>query len=154
MESKFKNICMFEIKADSLQLVKKTVALPLYSRDAELNAFISSAKRDLTAKDFRDAGFEELVDGDETPVSGLSFGRMDDNAQCYIYQHDEFKRENWDEKLDIAFKLPSDLVEKKVTVRRKVKKHFRKDVNLEVIWTCGDGMVMMVKGCVWCSNGM
>jgi hypothetical protein len=79
---------MFEIKADSLQLVKKTVALPLYSRDAELNAFISSAKRDLTAKDFRDAGFEELVDGDESPVSGARLGRMDDNAQCYIYKYD------------------------------------------------------------------
>ena len=276
MESKFKNICMFEIKEDGLQLVQKTVALPLYSRDAELNAFINSARCDLTAKDFRNAGFDELVDGDETPVSGLSFGRMDDNAQCYIYkcdfllidehvahlrakevirderykdvfefcvddekgsysknreesilmglrtykelyekigarinsadfgveriddhvlkdgilrsfvfiydrpfmqismnlsnkgqikyspakyydakyiismipfghdiinflhdngkyQHDEFKRENWDEKLDVAFKLPSDLVEKKVTVSRKVKKHFRKVVNLEDI---------------------
>lgn len=276
METRFKNICMFEIKADSLQLVKKTVALPLYSRDAELNAFISSAKCDLNAKDFRNAGFEELVDGDDSSVSGLSFGRMDDNAQCYIYQygillidehvahvrakeiirderfkdvfefcvddekgsycknreesilmglrtykelyekigarinnldfgveriddhvlkdgilrsfvfiydrpfmqiamnlsnkaqikysptqyydvkyivsmtplgsvtfnfmhengkyqHAEYKQEDWDEMLDIAFKLPSDLVEKKETVRRKVKKHFRKDVNSDDI---------------------
>lgn len=87
MQTIFKNICMFEIKEDNLQFVKKTVALPPYSRENELNAFISFAKRDLIAKDLRDAGFEELVDGDETPVSGLSFGRMDDNAKCYIYQH-------------------------------------------------------------------
>ena len=267
---------MFEIKADGLQLVKKTVALPLYSRDAELNAFISSAKRDLTAKDFRNAGFEELVDGDDTLVNGLGFGRIDDNAQCYIYQYDfllidqnlarlrakeiiqderykdvfefcvdddkglhskhkeesilnglnrykklyekigerinsedygveriddhvlkdgilrsfvfiydrpfmqitmnlsnkgqfkysptqyydvryiismspigsvafnfiqengkyqhtDYKQEDWDEMLEKAFELPSDLDEKKEIVRRKVKKHFRKDVNSEDI---------------------
>lgn len=272
----FKNICMFEIKADSLQLVKKTVALPLYSRNKELNAFINSAKCDLTAKDFRNAGFEELVDGDDSPLSGISFGRMDDNAPCYNYQYDflwidqniahlrakeiilnerykdvfefcvdddegtyskpreenilkglnryknlfekvgerinssdygveriddhvlkdgilrsivfiydrpfmqivmnlsnkaqinysptrhydakyiismtplgsvsfsymhengkylhaEYKPENWDMMLDVAFKLPSDLIEKKETVRRKVRKYFRKNIDLDDI---------------------
>lgn len=267
---------MFEIKADSLQFVKKTVALPSYSRDAELNAFISSAKCDLTAKDFRNAGFEELVDGDDSSVSGLSFGRMDDNAQCYIYQygillidehvahvrakeiirdecykdvfefcvddekgsyckyreesilmglrtykelyekigarinnldfgveriddhvlkdgilrsfvfvydrpfmqismnlsnkgqinysptkyydvkyiismipfghniinflhdngkyqHDDFKRENWDEKLDAAFRLPSDFDERKEILKRKIKKYFKKDIDFDDI---------------------
>lgn len=267
---------MFAIKKDDLQLVKKNVALPPYSREDELNAFISSAKRDLTAKDFRDAGFEELVDGDEFPISGLSFGRLDDNAQCYIcqygfllidqnlahlrakeiiqderykdvfefcvdddkgtyskhkeedilkglkkykeiyekigerinsedygveriddhvlkdgilrsivfiydrpfmqitmnlsnkgqikysptryydvnylinmtsiggvtfnymqengkYQHADYKQEDLDEMFDIAFKLPSDMDEKKETVRRKVKKHFRKDVCMDDI---------------------
>lgn len=88
MRTTFTKVCMFELKADSLQLVKKTVALPLYYRDAELNAFLSSAKGDLTAKDFRNVGFEEIVDGDELPISGLSFGRMDDNAKCYIYRGD------------------------------------------------------------------
>lgn len=267
---------MFEIMADSLQLVKKTVTLPLYSRDAELNAFINSAKCDLTAKDFRNAGFEELVDEDDSLVSGISFGRFDDNALCYIYrhgillidqniaylrareiihnecyknvfvfcvdddkgayskhreesilkglnrykelyekvgerinsmdfgveriddhvlkdgilssivfiydrpfmqivmnlsnkaqinysptqyydakyiinmtplgsftfnfmqengkyQHVEYKPEDCDEMLDVAFKLPSNLIEKKVTVRRKVKKHFQRDINLDDI---------------------
>lgn len=267
---------MFAIKEDNLQFVKKTVALPPYSRENELNAFISSVKRDLIAKDLRDAGFEELVDGDDTLVSGLSFGRLDDNVQCYIYQYDimlidqnlahlrakeiiqdlrykdvfefcvdddkgtyskhreesileglnrykklyekiggrinsedygieriddhvlkngilrsmvfiydrpfmqitmnlsnkgqikysptqyydvkyiinmiphsnvtfsflhengkyqnaEYKQEEWDEMLDIVFKLPSDLAEKKEFVRRKVKKRFRKDVNADDI---------------------
>ena len=35
--------------------------------------------------------------------------------------------------LDDAFKLPSDLVEQKINVRRKVKKHFRKDINADDI---------------------
>lgn len=276
MNTSYKNICMFEIKADRLQLVKKTVALPLYSRDAELNAFISSAKRDLTAKDFRDAGFEELVDEYDSLVSEMSHGRFDDNVLCYLYQygsllidknlahirakeiilnerykdifefcvdddkssyskhreesiqkglnrykelyekveerinsvdygieriddhilkdgilrsyifiydrpfiqidmnlsnkaqinysptkyydakyiismtplggvtfnfmqengkyqHVEYKPEDWDEMLDVAFKLPSDLIEKKVTVRRKVKKHFLRNIELDDI---------------------
>ena len=63
---------MFAIKEEGLQLVKKVVALPPYSREVELNAFLGSAKRDLTAKDFRDAGFEELVDGEEMAAIGVS----------------------------------------------------------------------------------
>ena len=276
MRTTYTKVCMFAIKEDNLQFVKKTVALPPYSRENELNAFISSVKRDLIAKDLRDAGFEELVDGDDTLVSGLSFGRLDDNVQCYIYQYDimlidqnlahlrakeiiqdlrykdvfefcvdddkgtyskhreesileglnrykklyekiggrinsedygieriddhvlkngilrsmvfiydrpfmqitmnlsnkgqikysptqyydvkyiinmiphsnvtfsflhengkyqnaEYKQEEWDEMLDIVFKLPSDLAEKKEFVRRKVKKRFRKDVNADDI---------------------
>lgn len=276
MRTTFTKVCMFAIKEDNLQFVKKTVALPPYSRENELNAFISSVKSDLIAKDLRDAGFEELVDGDETLVSGLSFGRLDDNVQCYIYQYDimlidqnlahlrakeiiqdsrykdvfefcvdddkgtyskhreesileglnrykklyekiggrinsedygveriddhvlkngilrsmvfiydrpfmqitmnlsnkgqikysptqyydvkyiinmiphsnvtfsflhengkyqnaEYKQEEWDEMLDIVFKLPSNLAEKKEIVRRKVKKRFRKDVNADDI---------------------
>lgn len=276
MKTTFTKVCMFAIKEDNLQFVKKTVALPPYSHENELNAFISSAKCDLTAKDFRNVGFEEIVDGDELPISGLSFGRMDDNAKCYIYRGDfllidqnlahlrakeiiqnerykdvfefcvdddkgtyskhreesiliglkrykelydkigerinsedygveriddhvlkdgilrslvfiydrpfmqitmnlsnkgqikysptqyydvkylismtphsnvtfgslhengkyqnaEYKQEDWDEMLDIVFKLPSDLVEQKETVRRKVNEHFRKDVNADDI---------------------
>ena len=87
METTFTKICMFSLKPDNLQLVKRVVALPPYSREDELNAFLSSAKRDLTAKDFRDAGFEELVDGIDTALSGIRYSRMDDNAQCYIYKY-------------------------------------------------------------------
>jgi len=88
MKSTFTKICMFAIKADSLQLVKRVVALPPYRREDELNAFIRTANRDLTAKDFRDAGFDELVDGDETSVSGVSYSKMGDDAKCYTYRGD------------------------------------------------------------------
>lgn len=86
MKTTFTKICMFAIKADNLQLVKKVVALPPYSREDELNAFLASAKCDLTAKDFRDAGFEELVDGEEMSISGESYSKMGDDAKCYLYQ--------------------------------------------------------------------
>ena len=83
----FTKICMFTIKEEGLQLVKKVVALPPYSREDELNAFLSSAKRDLTAKDFRDAGFEELVDGERISPVGVSYTKMGDDAKCYYYKH-------------------------------------------------------------------
>lgn len=86
MKTTFTKICMFAIKSDNLQLVKKVVALPPYSREDELNAFLASAKCDLTAKDFRDAGFEELVDGEEMSISGESYSKMGDDAKCYLYQ--------------------------------------------------------------------
>ena len=274
MKTMFTKICMFSLKPDNLQLVKRVVALPPYSREDELNAFLGSAKRDLTAKDFRDAGFEELVDGEDTALGGIRYSRMDDNAQCYIYKygvllideqlaqlraktiinderyqnvfefcldddkgthngfretdiqkgldsykelyekigeringldygveriddhvlkdgilrsmvfiydrpfrqmsmnlsnkgqikyslhkyydakyvinmipfghgafnflhdngkylHEDFRREDWDEKLDVMFKLPSDYAERKETVRRKVKRYFRKEISVD-----------------------
>ena len=88
MKSTFTKICMFAIKADNLQLVKRVVALPPYRREDELNALIKTANRDLTAKDFRDAGFDEFVDGDEANVSGVSYSKMGDDAKCYIYRGD------------------------------------------------------------------
>lgn len=87
MKTMFTKICMFAIKEEGLQLVKKVVALPPYSREVELNAFLGSAKRDLTAKDFRDAGFEELVDGEEMAAIGVSYTKMGDEATCYYYKH-------------------------------------------------------------------
>ena len=87
MKTMFTKICMFAIKEEGLQLVKKVVALPPYSREDELNAFLGSAKRDLTAKDFRDAGLEELVDGEEMAAVGVSYTKMSDEATCYYYKH-------------------------------------------------------------------
>ena len=87
MRTKFTKICMFSIKKEGLQLVKRVVALPPYSREDELNAFLRSAKRDLTAKDFRDAGFEELVDGERMSAVGVSYTKMGDDAKCYYYKH-------------------------------------------------------------------
>lgn len=87
MKTMFTKICMFAIKEDGLQLVKKVVALPPYSREDEFNAFLGSAKRDLTAKDFRDAGFEELVDGERMSPVGVSYTKMGDDAKCYYYKH-------------------------------------------------------------------
>lgn len=84
----FTKICMFSLKPDNLQLVKRVVALPPYSREDELNAFLGSAKRDLTAKDFRNAGFEELVDGERMSPVGVSYTKMGDDAKCYIYRGD------------------------------------------------------------------
>ena len=88
MKTVFTKMCMFAIKADNLQLVKKVVALPPYRREDELNALIKTANRDLTAKDFRNVGLDELVDGDETSVSGVSYSKMGDDAKCYIYRGD------------------------------------------------------------------
>lgn len=289
MKTMFTKICMFAIKEEGLQLVKKVVALPPYCREGELNAFLSSAKSDLTAKDFRDAGFEELVDGEEMSLCGTSYCRMEDNAKCYIYKygfllideqvaqlrakeiisderykdvfefrvdddkgtysgrreadiqkaldsykelyekigerinsvdfgveriddhvlkdgilrslvciydrvfmqitmnlsnkgqirytpatyydakynismipldhgvfnflhdngkylHEDFKRENWDEKLDMVFKLPSDYAKQKEMVRRKVKKHFRKELS------AGDIAYDRMNGCYYLRN--
>lgn len=84
----YTKICMFAIKEDGLQLVKRVVALPPYNREDELNAFLGSAKRDLTAKDFREAGFEELVDGEEMSPVGVSYTKMAADAKCYIYRGD------------------------------------------------------------------
>ena len=86
MRTLFTKICMFAIKEEGLQLVKKVVALPPYNREDELNAFLSSAKRDLTAKDFRNAGFEELVDGERMSAVGVSYTKMGDDVRCYIYR--------------------------------------------------------------------
>lgn len=86
MKTSYTRICIFSVNPDTLQLVKKTIELPPYKREGEFDALINSLKRDLTAKDLCDAGFEELVDQDEIVVSGVSYGRMDDNAQCYLYQ--------------------------------------------------------------------
>ena len=83
----FTKICMFVIKEEGLQLVKKVVTLPPYIREDELNAFLVSARRDLTAKDFRDAGFEELVDGERMAAVGVSYTKMGDDAKCYYYKH-------------------------------------------------------------------
>lgn len=88
MKTMFTKICMFSLKPDNLQLVKRVVALPPYSREDELNAFLGSAKRDLTAKDFRNAGFEELVDGERMSPVGVSYTKMGDDAKCYIYRGD------------------------------------------------------------------
>ena len=88
MKTMFTKICMFAIKEEGLQLVKGIVDLPPYSREDELNAFLSSAKCDLTAKDFRNAGFEELVDGEEISAVGGSYTKMGDDAKCYIYRGD------------------------------------------------------------------
>ncbi len=88
MKTVFTKMCMFAIKADNLQLVKRVVALPPYRREDELNAFIRTANRDLTAKDFREAGFDELVDGDELSTDGVRYSRMGDDAKCYIYRGD------------------------------------------------------------------
>ncbi len=88
MRTLFTKICMFAIKEEGLQLVKKVVALPPYNREDELNAFLSSAKRDLTAKDFRNAGFEELVDGERMSAVGVSYTKMGDDVRCYIYRGD------------------------------------------------------------------
>lgn len=33
----------------------------------------------MTAKDFRNVGLDELVDGDETSVSGVSYSKMGDD---------------------------------------------------------------------------
>ena len=67
--------------------MKKVVDLSPYNREDELSAFLCSAKRDLTAKDFRDAGFEELVDGEEMSPVGVSYTKMGDDATCYYYKH-------------------------------------------------------------------
>lgn len=67
--------------------MKKVVTLPPYIREDELNAFLVSARRDLTAKDFRDAGFEELVDGERMAAVGVSYTKMGDDAKCYYYKH-------------------------------------------------------------------
>lgn len=88
MKTMFTKICMFAIKEEGLQFVKRVVALPPYNREDELSAFLCSAKRDLTAKDFRDAGFEELVDGEEMSAVGVSYTKMGDEAKCYIYRGD------------------------------------------------------------------
>ncbi len=88
MKTTFTKFCMFSIKEESMQLIKRVVTLPPYRREDELIALINSAKRDLTAKDFRDAGLEELVDGVETHMSGIRYGRMGDNAQCYNFKYD------------------------------------------------------------------
>ena len=87
MKTMFTKICMFAIKEEGLQLVKKVVDLSPYNREDELSAFLCSAKRDLTAKDFRDAGFEELVDGEEMSPVGVSYTKMGDDATCYYYKH-------------------------------------------------------------------
>ena len=87
MKTMFTKICMFVIKEEGLQLVKKVVTLPPYIREDELNAFLVSARRDLTAKDFRDAGFEELVDGERMAAVGVSYTKMGDDAKCYYYKH-------------------------------------------------------------------
>lgn len=42
MKTVFTKMCMFAIKADNLQLVKKVVALPPYRREDELNALIKT----------------------------------------------------------------------------------------------------------------
>ena len=83
----FTKICMFAIKEEGLQLVKRVIALPPYNREDELNGFLGSAARDLTAKDFREAGFEELVDGERMAAVGVSYTKMGDEATCYYYKH-------------------------------------------------------------------
>ena len=87
MKTMFTKICMFAIKEEGLQLVKRVIALPPYNREDELNAFLGSAARDLTAKDFREAGFEELVDGERMAAVGVSYTKMGDEATCYYYKH-------------------------------------------------------------------
>lgn len=86
MKTEYTKICMFSLKPDTLHYVKKTVELPPYKQEGEFDAMVNFLRRDLTAKDLRDAGFEELVDRDEIVIGGVSYGRMDDNAKCYLYQ--------------------------------------------------------------------
>ena len=55
---------------------------------------------------------------------------LQDNGK---YQHEDVRREDWDEKLDKVFQLPADFAKQQEAVRRKVKKHFKKEISADDI---------------------